>query len=330
MVNAHALSIAVLARDFLQQRILRNLIERSGNRLEAAFLWEDLCNDPDLQQQATALVPDAWILVAGEGGNEEDDWFSALQGITVYCDEPLPQTHEPAYPDWERRLEAKLRGLAGTVNLKQSEHGCAREVWLLAASTGGPAAVKEFLAELPPALDIGFVYAQHIEAGYEDTLAKGFSQDSHYPAYQVRHGCILRPNAVAIVSPQQATELLANGTFLVNDDEWSGPYRPSIDAIVASVARSYGRRSGVIVFTGMGDDGAMSCRLMRKNGGRVWAQSPETCTVDAMPLAAMATNSVEFVGSTRELARQLSKLYSGPVDELPLLQPLTAKTCGSL
>lgn len=310
MVKAQALSIAILARNRLQQRLLRGLIEEGGHRASAAFLLDQLRESPTLQQEAASQPVDAWILAGGSTGEPESDWLesdwlTALQGIVIYADDP-PQIQDTAYHNWARRLELKLRELTGTINLAQSGYRRAREVWLLAASTGGPMAVREFVSALPPGLDIGFIYAQHIDPGYEDNLLKIFSDSGSYPAYSVQHGCLVRANALAIVPPQRSVDLLPNGTFIVNGHDWSGPYRPSVDAVLASMARSYGARSGVIVFTGMGDDGATGCRLMRKNGGKVWVQSPGSCTVDAMPRAALITGCVDFQGTPSELARQLA------------------------
>lgn len=310
-MNAQRLSIGLLAQDRLQQRSLRMLVEQSGHQVASSILLNDMARDQVLQRRISALDVDAWILAADAAGSEpgwlEAEWLGALQGAVIFCDEPVPGVHETDYSSWERRLQSKLHQLLGTINLSRHPDDAADTVWVLAASTGGPAAVKEFLTALPPKLGVGFLYVQHIDAGYEATLAQVFGRDSHYPAYQVQHGSVLRPDALAIISVDRVTELLPNGTFVVSDAPWSGPYSPSVDFVLASVAQSYGERSGVIIFTGMGDDGASSCRLMRKSGGRVWAQSLDSCTVDSMPRAAIATDCVEFSGTPEALAQKLSE-----------------------
>lgn len=332
MVAVQALSIAVLVRDRLQQRQLRSVIEACGHRASTAFLLDAVCASPALQQDAASQTVDAWILIADSSGEPESDWLeadwlAALQGIIIYADDPPLQMDGAAYHNWVRRLDLKLRELAGTINLAQEGHRPAREVWLLAASTGGPAAVRQFIRALPSGLDVGFVYAQHIDPGYEGNLLKVFGQSEDYPAYPVEHGGIVRANGLAIVSPQRATELLPNGTFIVNDQVWPGPYGPSIDSMLASLARSYGPRSGVIVFSGMGDDGALGCRLMRKGGGKVWVQTPESCTVDSMPRAALATGCVDSEGTPLGLACQLVKACSVPARLNAALQTKTVRVC---
>jgi len=160
---------------------------------------------------------------------------------------------------------------------------------------------------LPAGLGAGFVYVQHIDSGFRGTLAQVLSRGTHYPAQLVEHGSVVRANEVAIVSPEHATELLPNGTFLVRREPWLAPYQPSADCVIANAAQAFGRRAGVIVFTGMGDDGAAGSRLMRQKGGRVWAQSPQSCTSDSMPCSAIGMGAVQFTGTPEELALRLAR-----------------------
>lgn len=317
-MSGQSLSIGLLAHSASQQRTLRTLVEESGHQVGAALLISELEAEPD---DCLRETPDAWVLAMdsdpGEGDSEAGDgdgrlhgWLEAQGAPVILCDGNVPTAHQQQYSAWARRLKEKINHLAGAINLARAETGSARQVWVLAASTGGPAAVKQFLAELPPALGIGFIYVQHIDTGFKDTLAQVMSRNSHYPAHVAEHGSVVRPNEVAVVSPDYATELLPNGTFLVHPRPWSAPFTPSVDYIVANVAHSYGARSGVIVFSGMGNDGAASSRLMRQKGGRVWVQDPATCTSDSMPLAALAAGCVDFEASPQLLARQLVRLTS--------------------
>lgn len=324
----HSLRIGLLAYTSMQQRTLRFLVEECGYDVGSCLLVSDLEKQPDLVASDTALASDAWVVAvdsdSGEGpataensanGGEQqlEQWLEQWLGrdhrldrhssAVIFCDGAVPGIHDSQYPAWSRRLTQKLNQLTGVINLAQTDS--AREVWVLAASTGGPAAVKQFLSELPADLGIGFIYVQHINTGFKDTLAQAISRDSHYPAHVIGHGSVVRANEVAIVSRDNATELLPNGTFLVNNGAWSAPYCPSADYIVANVAHSYRDRSGVIIFTGMGDDGAASSRLMRQKGGQVWVQTPESCTIDSMPLATIGKGCVDFQGNPQELARHL-------------------------
>lgn len=323
---SHSLRIGLLAHTQLQQRTLRVLVEQSGHQAVNCPVIAELAEQPDLELVSRAREVDAWLVVidgdnaAGDEADTQDSspgeqqvlqwlesehWLDERSAAVIFCDGPVPGAHDQRFEAWARRLREKLHHLTGALNLANTEQGSAKDVWVLAASTGGPAAVKQFLTALPEGLGVGFVYVQHIDTGFKDTLAQVMSRAGSYPARVVEHGSVIRPNEVAIVSPDYATELLANGSFVVNDRPWAAPYCPSADYIVANVAHCYGRCSGVIVFTGMGDDGAIGSRLMRQKGGQVWVQSPSTCTSDSMPNSTLAMGCVEFEGDPSQLAGQL-------------------------
>lgn len=313
-MTGQSLRIGLLAATNAQHRTLNGLIEECGHRTEVSLLVAQLKG----RLHARLLTKDgkeheypvdAWVVdaetVDKDGDEKIDAWLDSFSVPIIYCDEGIPSAGLEAYQAFARRLKDKLVHLAGAINLQHAADGCAKQVWVLAASTGGPNAVKQFLGELPPMLDVGFIYVQHIDKAFNDTLAQVMNRHSHYPASVVTHGDVIKANTVAIVSPEYNTQLLPNGTFSVSDEPWAGPYCPSINSMIADVAHSYGNRGAAIIFTGMGDDGATSCRMLHKRGGKVWAQTPSSCTVDSMPEAVIATGCVDYKGAPYALAQQL-------------------------
>ncbi|MDQ2076571.1 chemotaxis protein CheB [Marinimicrobium sp. ABcell2] len=268
---------------------------------------------------------DAWVVDVAAPTDEDSDFpaeqLETLEALLESATVPLivsdssdyrPGTDE--HNAWLRRIMDKLRQLAGDINLQNTER--ASDLWVLAASTGGPAAVKRFLSELPPDLGVAFLYVQHIDAHYTSTLVKMMS-DSPYPASLAVQGEVLQENRLFIVTAQERVEVLENGTFALSDGPWGGPYAPSVDQLVANVARVYGPRAGLIVFSGMGDDGASAGRLLKQRGGRIWVQSPDSCTSSSMPDMALATGCVSYNGTPEQLAQQLTVQYQIP---LPMMK----------
>lgn len=299
-----ALRIGLLAPTSAQQQVLEGLINTCGYRVGARL-------DSLAAGQSSGTV-DAWIVGAEDlldttaDPDTLEQWLDRLTVPAIVCDEKIPAPHASDYHAWQRRLAVKLQQLAGEINLTTDKR--ARQVWVLAASTGGPKAVQTFINRLPPALGIGFIYVQHIDREFNQSLIQAVNQNGHYPAAIVQHGDVLRANRVAIVPTDRTTTITDSGTFVVRESPWAAPYSPSVDAVVANVSSVYGRHSGVVIFTGMGDDGTMSSRLMRRHGGRVWVQSPESCAVDAMPASVLNTGEVDFQGTPIELATRLAAL----------------------
>lgn len=205
---------------------------------------------------------------------------------------------------WLRRTLVKLRQLTGDLNLVTAPR--AEQLWILAASTGGPAAISEFLSELPADLDLALLYIQHIDQSYTDTLIKMMSRRA-FNTVLAAEGQVLTRGQLVVVSSQERVKVLGNGTLSFPGEPWAGAYAPSVDQLVAEAAHLYGERLGLIVFSGMGEDGAAASRLVRRYGGQVWAQTPASCVSSSMPEAVLASGTVTTSGTPTELAQYLAK-----------------------
>jgi chemosensory pili system protein ChpB (putative protein-glutamate methylesterase) len=300
------LRIGILVDTTLQQHALREAVKVTGHHVGESFLSKQ--SDSVQLEQAQASL-DAWLVEVDftqRAGQRLESWL-AHNSLPVIIGEGLdanPGSED--YQTWLRRLSSKLRQLNGQLNLDNHPSGVAKEIWVLGASTGGPEAVKRFVEALPANLGVAFVYVQHIDTGFEQTLTDVISRKGLYPAYQVKHGDVLHANGIAVLRSDQCVEILENGTLLVKQEPWPGPYSPSVDQVIANVARNFPGRSGAIIFSGMGNDGAVSSRLMRQRGGPVWVQSPETCACPSMPEAVIDINSdsghIDAIGNPEALA----------------------------
>lgn len=206
---------------------------------------------------------------------------------------------------WIGRIKQRVQRLIGEVNLQ--EQRAANDVWVLAASTGGPTAVCEFLRALEPDLGVGFLYVQHINEGYSPALMNMTTRAGYYPAMSAAQGSVIQANTITVMDPAHRVQVLENGTLILHDEPWGGRFQPSIDQLASNLARTHKSRCGMIVFSGMGDDGSASCRVIKQQGGEVWVQSPEHCVVDSMPAATLATGCVGLTAEPADLAQALNQ-----------------------
>jgi chemosensory pili system protein ChpB (putative protein-glutamate methylesterase) len=287
--------------------VLKNLLLESG--YGARCVNRQQLHDCLLHREGR---PDAWLLDGTDPDVEE-----LLEEIVANCDAPFlindeePPSQPNAFVEWRRRMLQKLEELVASVESEPVPHAAPPQaVWVLAASTGGPEAINEFLAALPAGLPVAFIYAQHINVGFERTLIGALERHKHYPPNLCRGEQYLRSGSLLVVPADQQLRFLPFHRVLETRSEWEGQYRPVIDQVVGDVARLYPQRCGVIVFSGMCDDGALGCRVVQASGGEVWVQTPATCVSPDMPNAALATGSVSRQGTPRELAQALGSRYS--------------------
>lgn len=233
----------------------------------------------------------------------------AAQDVRVLVDDAEAVQEQPVESD-----DAKPRGAAQRPALRvvdtTHDHGDepAQTVWVLGASLGGPQALKEFLMQLPEPLPVSFVIAQHIGKPFVPLLAEQLNRVSKLHVRPAEEGCQLRSGEVVLVPVDRRFALADNGLVELRDEPIRGPYKPCIDEVMEEVARRYGARCHAIVFSGMGEDGALGALAVNEAGGLVWAQSAESCVISSMPDAARRRGVVRFSGSPQELAARLVEL----------------------
>lgn len=291
------LQVGLVVDTASKQLPLTQVIVQAGHSIACHWALSS-GNPPELAQ------PQIWLLDISANYEDESGF---LDQLLTQDQVPLllVDSQDTDNPDsWLKKTQQRLQQLAGDIELHRQK--AALECWVLAASTGGPAAISRFFQELPPGLPVAFLYVQHIDPKQSDSLARSLSKNTGYLCEVAEHGAVLSASKIYLFASHERIEVLPNRTLCVHKgSEWNGNYIPSIDQLVANIASIYKQACGLIIFTGMGDDGAASCRLLQQQGGIVWAQTPESSTSDSMPQAALATGQVSLTGTPEELARAL-------------------------
>lgn len=318
-----SLKLAVVAEDSLQIHRLRSAIEDFG--CEVISL-----SPQSLELKGMDLDVSAWLVDLREDHDLLDAFFELDQPVLLGF-EAAPSQQTPEYPRWEKRLYAKLKKLIGKdfiverntqadlaaieqltslsttldlpANVVADSENLASHVFVLGSSLGGPEAVKAFLDALPKGLPVGFVYGQHIDAQFVSVLAQVLGRHSHFKLRIAEQDTALHNGEVLIV-PAEKEVTFKQGAVDVLDRPWPGPYGPSVDQLILNTLQHF-PQAGVILFSGMGNDGADAVSQLQHDGVQIWAQSSETCASAAMPDASRETGAVSFSGSPQQLAAHL-------------------------
>lgn len=325
--------IAVLADTSLQRHVLQQALTANGYRVV-------LNNDPVRldEGQLAACETELWIVDLAQ--SEESPLVDALLEFAsvpvLFGAGQAPERHSEHYPRWERRLMGKLKRLVGVpaqgvgpslaalldeaqrpacltlpgtlASQAQPTGEPARQVWLLAASMGGPEAVKAFLDALPSGLPLGFVYAQHIDSTFETLLPQAVGRHSQWTVGPVRPGEAIRCGEVVVAPVGQELEFDGEGLMRLAGRPWPEPYSPSIDQMMLNLAQCFGERCGVIVFSGMGSDGSAAALYLRRQGGQIWTQRADTCACSSMPDNLREGGFSALTAAPRDLAQALVNL----------------------
>ena len=179
--------------------------------------------------------------------------------------------------------------------------------WLLAASIGGPEALRSFLSRLPGDLPACLILVQHIGREFQQQLVQQLDQASPLPVKLMTEGMRHAPQQVLVVPSDRQVRLDDEGRFRLKPGNQR--FTPCIDQVVSGLLPQLGDELGMIVFSGMSNDGVAGSHAVHIAGGPVWVQTPETCVVASMVEGTMNKTETGLAGSPDELADMLVSVY---------------------
>ena len=250
---------------------------------------------------------------AGRGSERAAEAIAAgavevLPKALVRLDDP----HGPPAVALRHRLRRLARNAARTANPPSDPASgirCRRAratVVGICASAGGPAALELILAALPASFPLPILVVQHITAGFIGGLVHRLGLRAALPVRIAADGQVLTPGIW--FPPDDAHLVLEPMRHLRLDRETVvGAHRPSADVMLESMASAAGAGAVGVVLTGMGRDGALGVKAIRRCGGSVIAQDEETSAVFGMPRAAVEAGA-EIVLPLARIADALSRL----------------------
>lgn len=231
---------------------------------------------------------------AGGAATADDDFVAVFDAGAADADTDL-------FAEFESLLGANSDAplaspaVAGTTGLR---------CWVLGASIGGPEAVREFLAQMPPDADVVFLLAQHMGADFVDLMTQQLARATPLPVRQGGDGMRAVPGEVVVVPLADRLLIGPDGQMRVVASMEVSPYSPSIDQVLRDVADRFGADAGAIIFSGMAHDAIEGARYLHERGGQIWAQDPSTCVISSMVDGACDAGVVSVIGSPAELARR--------------------------
>lgn len=165
-----------------------------------------------------------------------------------------------------------------------SDHDTGVAVVALVTSAGGLGALTTVLSNVPADVTAAVVVQQHL-GGQGSRLVHILRARTGHDIEWATDGALLEPGRILVAPARRRLEVLPDGSCAIAPglmDVRDGPH----DALLTSLADSYGSRALAVVLTGLGRDGAAGVRAMKDAGGLVIAQDEDTAEQPSMPRAA--------------------------------------------
>ncbi len=186
---------------------------------------------------------------------------------------------------------------------------------VIGSSAGGIDALSTLVSTLPKDFLAPIVIAQHLDPSRPSHLGEILGRRSTLPVRTAAEHEPLEPGVVYVV-PSNRQVQISDSTIMLQEASQER-FRPSIDLLLSSAAEVYGERLIAIILSGSGSDGAVGARTVKKAGGTVIIQDPDTASYPGMPLS-LAPNTVDIVARLERMGSILRDLIAGvPVPTRP-------------
>lgn len=196
----------------------------------------------------------------------------------------------------------------------------AYDVVVMAASTGGPAALKTVLGGLGTDFSLPILVIQHMMPAFTAEFSAWLGRSVSLPVDVALHGQKLEAGHVYFAPKDVHLKLVDRNTVGLSSEPKCGYHRPSADVLFYSAAEHFGSRTLAVVLTGMGSDGTDGLRKIRDAGGRILVQDEASCVVYGMPGAAVAAGLADSIVPLCDMAasiRVLTRLHDEGPGERP-------------
>ncbi|MBN1601555.1 MAG: chemotaxis response regulator protein-glutamate methylesterase [Chitinispirillaceae bacterium] len=240
-----------------------------------------------------------------------------LTNIITKCSDLLLNAETEIQSVMKNRTDTK--SIPGALDVKLSL-SVQPHVIAIGISTGGPKALEELLLQLPANFPLPVLIVQHMPRLFTKSLAEALERKAHVKVVEAQDEDILRAATVYIAPGgyQMRIRHASSGVvkIQITDAPAENHCKPSADYLFRSVAKVYGGNAVGVIMTGMGSDGVLGLKLMKRRGAMIIAQNRQTCTVWGMPRMAVEAGIVDNVLPLHEIATELIRLAGLPTHSL--------------
>jgi two-component system chemotaxis response regulator CheB len=215
-------------------------------------------------------------------------------------------------PGGSKPTTIDLEGVTG--RMSRVARGLKPEMVLVGVSTGGPNALARLLPALPGNLGVPVLVVQHMPPVFTQSLAESLSSKCALKVREATDGEPVLPDTVYIAPGGRQMRLRSSSTpaaIQITDDPPENNCRPAVDYLFRSVSQQFPGRALAVILTGMGSDGTLGLRLLKRRGCLVIAQDEGSCVVYGMPKSAVEAGVVDMVLPLEAIASQVVAAVRG-------------------
>ena len=140
-----------------------------------------------------------------------------------------------------------------------------RRVIVIGCSAGGVEALALLVAGFRPDIPAAICVVVHFPPNSTSVLPKILERAGALPAAHARDGEVLEAGHIYVAPPDWHL-VVAGPRVHLSHDVAENSFRPAIDVLFRSAARTWGDRAIGVILSGTGDDGTAGLAVLRAEG----------------------------------------------------------------
>jgi two-component system chemotaxis response regulator CheB len=178
---------------------------------------------------------------------------------------------------------------------------------VIAASTGGPAAVMRVVAGLPKDLQAAVLLVLHMPAAFTSQFTVQLAEISRLPVKEAESHEAPQPGVIYLCPGANHLRISSTGKITLDGGPRIEGYRPCADVALESAAAFARPLTLAVVLTGMGNDASKGVQAVKAAGGHVIVQDEATSVIFGMPAEAIKTGSVDEILPLDQISAAIEK-----------------------
>ena len=183
----------------------------------------------------------------------------------------------------------------------------------IGTSTGGPAALQLLLSSFDKSFPVGGLIVQHMPKEFIGPFAERLNELSSVSIQVAEQGQPIRPGEFLIAPGNFHMKLKKNAggvpSINLDPDPSDTLHRPSVDQMFLSVAENLPGKALGVVLTGMGYDGLIGAKAMKRTNSPIFAQEEKSCVVYGMPRAIVEGHLADRVFPLSSMAKKITDMF---------------------
>ncbi len=174
----------------------------------------------------------------------------------------------------------------------------------IGCSAGGLKALQDFLRSCPNNTGYAFVIIQHLSPDHKSLMSELLSKHTKMKVLEVLEDRNIEANHVYLIPPKKNIIIQDQKLWLISRSKRS-QVNFSVDVFFNSLAIEQGEKAIGVILSGTGSDGTRGAMAIKKAGGVLFIQTPESSHFDGMPISAISNGVNDFVLKPEDIPNKL-------------------------